>query len=316
MKLTNEDFIRKSKEIHGNKYDYSKVVYTSFNSKVEIVCPIHGSFLQLAKNHVFNKRGCSKCKGHLRTTEEFINLANKTHCHKYNYSQTKYEKYDEKLIIICPSHGKFLQSANKHLHGRGCPKCANNIISTNTLFIQKALNIHKNKYNYSLVNYLGNHKKIIIVCPIHGKFEQDPAHHLCGEGCSKCALDPQLNHKGFKRKEYIFPNGRKELVQGYEPWTLDYLLNTTIIEDIIVSGKDKPIISYNYEGKLRNYFPDCFILSSNTIVETKSTWTMKKQMEQNFSKISGSLESGYNIRFLVWDKNKYLVSDITYTSTT
>lgn len=61
-KLTKEEFIIKSQKIHNNKYDYSKVEYKNRNTKVCIICPIHGEFWQTPAGHL-SGRGCNKC-GH------------------------------------------------------------------------------------------------------------------------------------------------------------------------------------------------------------------------------------------------------------
>lgn len=59
-KLTQEEFIRRAKEVHGDKYDYSKVEYANTNTKVCIICPTHGEFWQLPIPH-FKGAGCTKC---------------------------------------------------------------------------------------------------------------------------------------------------------------------------------------------------------------------------------------------------------------
>lgn len=59
-KLTTQTFIEKAKLKHGDKYDYSKVNYISSNSPVTIICPEHGEFTQVAKNHLYGQ-GCPKC---------------------------------------------------------------------------------------------------------------------------------------------------------------------------------------------------------------------------------------------------------------
>ena len=61
IKLTTEDFIRKAREIHGNKYDYSKINYINNKTNVTIICPEHGDFSQTPSDHL-NGRGCSNCK--------------------------------------------------------------------------------------------------------------------------------------------------------------------------------------------------------------------------------------------------------------
>lgn len=126
---TKEEFIKKANLVHNNQYDYSKVNYINNKIKVEIICPIHGQFLQRPDNHIGLKQGCRKCydeklsKSLNKTLEEFITDANNKHNNKYNYSKTSYTKSIDKLIIICEKHGEFIQEANHHLQGNGCPKC-------------------------------------------------------------------------------------------------------------------------------------------------------------------------------------------------
>ena len=126
--LGKEGFIRKSKEVHGDKYDYSLVEYKNNSSTVRIICPKHGEFIQLAENHM-SGRGCPKCgnvqkgKAQRKTAEEFIKQAKQVHRNKYDYSKTEYVTADEKVKIICPEHGEFLQSPFSHLSGNGCPMC-------------------------------------------------------------------------------------------------------------------------------------------------------------------------------------------------
>lgn len=55
-----DGFIRKARQVHGEKYDYSKVVYVNNHTKVAIVCPVHGEFLQAPHSHI-SGRGCPKC---------------------------------------------------------------------------------------------------------------------------------------------------------------------------------------------------------------------------------------------------------------
>lgn len=123
-RLTQEDFINRSKKIHDDKYDYSKVKYINTYTKVEIICQIHGSFFQDPHNH-FKGKGCPLCDStHKLTQSEFIQKATIKHNGFYDYSQILYEKSSAKIKIICPIHGAFEQEANSHLQGHGCPVCA------------------------------------------------------------------------------------------------------------------------------------------------------------------------------------------------
>jgi len=190
-KLTAEEFIRKSKKIHKNKYDYRRVVYIDSYTKVIIICPEHGKFLQRPNAHLMG-RGCSICsKNKILTTEEFIIRAKKIHNDKYNYNKVNYKNYDTKVIITCPIHGDFLQIPDVHLHKHGCPKCmavTNSLKQRHTVeqFVEAAKKVHGNKYDYSKVKYINNHTKIIVTCPKHGKFLQLPNNHLKNRGCKNC----------------------------------------------------------------------------------------------------------------------------------
>ena len=124
----------------------------------------------------------------------------------------------------------------------------------------------------------------------------------------------QNGNNQYKRKPYTFPDGRTEWVQGYEPWTLDYLLSASVSPtDIVIKGTQRPVINYNWSGSFSRYLPDCYIPSTNTIVETKSTWTWKSKLDMNIAKIAGSLSSGYIMRVVIWNSDKTLVSDMVYT---
>ena len=58
--MTREEFIAKAREVHGDKYDYSKVEYVNNRTKVCIICPEDGEFFQLPGQHL-KGHGCIKC---------------------------------------------------------------------------------------------------------------------------------------------------------------------------------------------------------------------------------------------------------------
>lgn len=130
--LTTSEFIAKAREIHGNKYDYSKVEYINAKTPIKIICPIqdHGAFPQNPSDHLYQESGCPKCGGRLiSNTNEFIQASIKLHGEKYDYSKTVFVSAKEKVIIGCPFHGDFSQSAYNHSHGYGCSKCGDEIRS-------------------------------------------------------------------------------------------------------------------------------------------------------------------------------------------
>lgn len=197
-KLTNREFLVKAKEIHGDKYDYSKVKYISCDKKVTIICPIHGEFLQTPDSHIYQKSGCIKCGAERRgllsrkNTEKFIEDAKRIHGSKYDYSKTKYISSNYHVCIICPKHGEFWQDPNNHINGANCPKCSSEKIRemssfSTEEFILNAKAIHGDKYDYSLVEYNGANKPVCIICPEHGEFWQVANNHVRGADCIKCA---------------------------------------------------------------------------------------------------------------------------------
>ncbi len=191
--MNTEEFIKKANKVHGNKYDYSKVNYINSNTKVCIICPIHGEFWQRPNNHL-NGCGCSKCTKFRNkyTTEEWIEYAKSIHGNRYDYSKVIYKTSKDNVTIICPEHGEFSIRPDNHNHGEGCPVCryiksSNGIRKNIDEFISQCKKVHGNKYDYSKVEYKNNKTKIRIVCPKHGEFWQTPDNHLRGKGCPRCS---------------------------------------------------------------------------------------------------------------------------------
>lgn len=130
FKLDKDYFIEKSKAIHGDFYDYSKVAIGKNNKqKVIIICKKHGEFLQRPNDHI-SGYGCIKCGNNIISKEEFITLSNGKHKNKYDYSLVEYNNIIDKIKIICPIHGVFIQQAFCHLRrGNGCKVCSEQSVS-------------------------------------------------------------------------------------------------------------------------------------------------------------------------------------------
>jgi hypothetical protein len=144
MQLGKENFIHLSLKKHKNIYDYGLVNYINNNTKVKIICSLHGIFQQTPRSHYYNGSGCPLCDiSHKSNTREFIKKANKIYNNYYDYSNVKYVTAIKKVAIMCPSHGQFLTTPNNHLRGKGCPKCKQ---SKGEQLIEKYLNEHNIKY--------------------------------------------------------------------------------------------------------------------------------------------------------------------------
>ena len=159
-----------------------------------IICKIHGQFIQNASQH---QRGddypkCANIKKGLNAALPFKNILevfNKKHNYKYDYSRAIYKNGFKKIEIICPIHGSFWQKPDAHKRKSGCPKCVRHKNFTQDMAIEVFIKKHGTTYDYSKVVYKNNHTKVIIICRVdgHGEFNITPNSHSIGMGCPKCA---------------------------------------------------------------------------------------------------------------------------------
>lgn len=195
--MPQEEVIKRFKEVHGDRYDYSLVEYVNNSTKITIVCNEHGEFLQIPADHKAGK-GCRKCgsknTGKKRlTTELFIARSIETHGNKYDYSQSIYVDAKTKVCICCKEHGSFWQLPFAHFGNKqGCPNCANDKISTRcrldiSHFLKRSKEAHGDRYCYSKSEYNGAGVPVTIICKEHGEFAQTPENHYAGSGCPTCA---------------------------------------------------------------------------------------------------------------------------------
>ena len=212
-KLTQCAVILRFKEVHGDLYDYSKVDYANGKTKVEIVCPTHGSFYKKVGKH-FLGQGCPSCqraKQSIRNTvsqdvviSRFVDI----HNGKYGYDKVVYIGMDCKVLIDCHDHGAFVQTPGSHLAGHGCQTCAAEMTSKRILrnpddVIIDFKKAHGERYGYSEVNYSGSKTPVKIICKLHGSFSQQPAHHANGSGCPKCKSSNSVIRNTLTREDVI-----------------------------------------------------------------------------------------------------------------
>ena len=140
---TKEEFVTKARAVHGDKYNYDKVVY--INSKVPVVinCPKHGNFLMLPNNHTSMRHGCPDCarEAQVGTKEEFVTKAKAVHGDKYNYDKVVYINSHTPVTITCPKHGDFPQKPTDHLSGSGCSTCKQSHLECQTRNLLEKYNI-------------------------------------------------------------------------------------------------------------------------------------------------------------------------------
>lgn len=203
-KYTTERFIMRAKAIHGERYSYTKSLYTTSKQHLIVTCKKHGDFSVTPERHL---RGvnCNKCSADEQAlqNDEFIERAKRVHGDYYCYAKSDCKGAKRKVVITCKRHGDFLQRAEHHLSGRGCKICGKErqhpISRTTEQFIKEAKAVHGSAYDYSLSEYTGIKRKLDIICKAHGKFSQVAEWHLSGSGCPDCkSLNSGFGRSNFK----------------------------------------------------------------------------------------------------------------------
>lgn len=142
------------------------------------------------------------------TKTEFIEKAVAVHGDKYNYDKVEYVNGTVKVSIVCHSHGVFAQRPNDHLSGYGCVLCRNDMLRekfqyTTEKFVESAIAVHGDKYDYSITNYTTANDKVKITCTEHGIFEQRANAHISGQGCPQCGDEQIAKQKSSNKEEFV-----------------------------------------------------------------------------------------------------------------
>ena len=174
-RLTNEEFLKRVRAVHGEKYDFSKIDYKGCKTKVCVICPEHGEYLVFPSVLLCGGE-CNKCAYEKKTqkntlsTDEFIKRASSIHGGKYDYTKSNYISARIKVCITCPEHGEFWQNPFDHLSGKGCYKCAKKrrdaskkTLKTTEEFINECVDKYGDIYDYSKVKYINAHTKVCII---------------------------------------------------------------------------------------------------------------------------------------------------------
>lgn len=286
--LTTSEFVLKARAKHGNRYDYSLVIYKNNVTPITIRCSTHGTFCQKPIHHLAGF-GCSKCsRKYPPTVDEFISNANRIHGNKYDYSRVKYINSDTPIEIVCHKHGPFFQRTNGHLSGKGCPLCYGTHLLSNAEFIEKARHIHGDEYDYSHVNYTSSHDNVTIVCKKHGSFQQRSCSHLNGRGCPKCYSKSSHKEREFLDSIGVHRDGR--LVR---------------IGKFLVDGFDiKSKIIYEFLGDYWHGNPRKYKLTEINAVTKTSYEILYNSTMEKFRKLT---QLGYTVKYIWemdWDEYK------------
>lgn len=152
---------------------------------------------------------------------ELMDRMRELHGGKYAYDASSFSGTHNKMRIICPKHGEFWQTPNKHMMGRGCPKCNGGVRLTTEEFMARAKAAHGDRYDYSKAEYVNASTPITIICPIHGEFRQKPYLHIQGYGCPACGGSKRLTREEFIDKASKLHGGK------YDYSKVEYVNNST-----------------------------------------------------------------------------------------
>ena len=299
VKKTNEQFIKDAIEKHGGKFNYSKTNYINSNTKVTIICNNHGEFEQNAHNHLGGS-GCPKC-GKIamanlqrKTINDFISRAKITHGDRYDYSKFEYISAHTKSTIICKVHGNFLQAPVDHISGDNCSKCSGKFHKNTNMFVEEAITVHGDKYDYSKVNYINSKTKVIIICKKHGEFEQVPsAHILGGDGCRRCAYE-KLTFDQTDTKESFIIKARSKHGDLY-----DY-------SDVVYKFSNKKVNIICIDHGVFEQKPNCHLLGQGCPLCYNKT---EGRLFNLLEKLYPSLQHQYRINWCKNNNDKYLPFD-------
>ena len=272
-KLTTDEFIKRAREVHGDRYDYSKVEYESTSTKICIICKKHGEFWQTPYSHL-NGHGCSKCAyegerhRHFYSQEEIIEKLRSHFGDRYSYEKVVFKAMKIPITLVCHEkdkngieHGEFsMRPVNIFSSHQECPKCYDDRRSRLQrkpveVFIEEAKKVHGDLYEYHKVEYISTKLKVCIVCKIHGDYWQTPSSHLRGKGCPYCSGNAKKWNKTTceqeaRKYEYIFDfrmrGGAACNVAQRNGWLKDYTWLKKLPPKTADYDKEKKYI-YAYE---------------------------------------------------------------------
>lgn len=183
--MNTQEFISRSRERHGDRFDYSKSEFISSTEKIIVTCKIHGDFPVAPYSHM-SGTGCAWCSGKAKKTTESFTAEMKVLRPTFDYSNVVYVNSTTPVHVICDKGHSFWPIPNNHQRGSGCSVCYGHELQQQEDFINECQKVHDNKYDYSKVEYKGSQEYITILCKEHGEFPQIAACHKAGQGCPKC----------------------------------------------------------------------------------------------------------------------------------
>lgn len=277
VKLSRDEVINRFREVHGDTYNYDHFDYINYDTPGNITCKIHGDFSQSPNTHL-RGQGCPICgiekMAHSKsmTEEEFIRRAIEVHGDEYDYSDMKYKNFSTPVKIKHKKCGiSRMVLPESHLRGHRCFECYGTKKLTYDEFVERAREVHGNKYGYEHFIYDGYEKEGLITCPKHGDFEQTPKSHLKGRGCPFC----NESHGETRIRVYF---EEKNIEFEYQKTYNDLRGKLPLSYDFYVPSKNL-LIEYNGEQHYTSVKP--FGGTKALRLQRHYDWTKRKYAKAN-----------------------------------
>lgn len=220
VSFNKETFIKNSLNVHGSRYDYSKVVYKDANTPVTIICQVHGEFIQKPVVHYNLKAGCQLCKGGVvSNTDTFTAKSNIVHQNEFLYDKVVYVNQSTAVEIGCKKCDQyFWQVPKKHLAGGKCNLChSGGFKGSFAKFRTNSTTVHGDRYDYSEAIYVNAATALKIICSDHGPFWSTPNNHIsAGTGCPECGKIESGANRRRSQEEML------TLLKTKQPNTITY----------------------------------------------------------------------------------------------
>lgn len=279
------------------KFDFSLSEFKNMETKIKIIC--QEGHIIFTTPHTFLKArgtGCLECfhNSIKRTKDDLYTKLYSIFGNEYDLSKIDYKNKRTPIVLICKIHGDFKKFVHHLFNGHGCPACdkEKRRLFYQNLFIEQAKIIHYNKYNYSLVNHQALKKKVIIICPIHGKFNQSFDNHVVQkQGCPKCCKRISSQEISWLNSLNIAEECRQKSIKVFDGnryinYIVDaYDLNTNIV--------------YEFNGDYYHGNPDVFNHNNFNKVCEK---TFGELYKNTIRKEENLVKSGYKV-ISMWEND-------------
>ena len=219
-------FVAQAKQLWGDTFDFTPTRYLGAIVPTTVRCREHGDFTT-RPSYILSGNGCPACGQEKvraagvrrrKPIPQLIEESQQVHGGTYDYSLiTEYTSNKAKLPIRCPKHGVFMQSANSHLGGRGCPECSNDLKRTRNRAISEEvlralparLDPVNPRWTYDYSSYKGMAKRIRAMCSAHGPFSAAPNNIMHQRGCRGCGEE---KHRAALALRRLTPDAMRQRV--------------------------------------------------------------------------------------------------------